>query len=131
MIQVERELIVGFTRDFQLGPCVMFGLGGIFAEIFRDVSFCLPLLTEWDVLEMMDDIKSRKVLEDFRGEAPVDRKTLANILISVGNIEIQYETIREIDINPLMVQANGDVITVDALISLSLLVSSSQLKNSD
>jgi succinyl-CoA synthetase beta subunit len=119
MIPGERELVVGFTRDFQFGPCVMFGLGGIFAELFRDVSFRLPPLTEQDALEMMSDIKSRKILEDFRGNLPVDKENLARILISAGNIGIEYEAIREIDINPLIVQANGVVIAVDALIGLS------------
>jgi len=119
MIHGERELIVGFTRDFQFGPCVMFGLGGIFAELFRDVTFRLPPLTEQDAMEMMGDIQGRKILGDFRGRSPVNKETLARILIIVGNIGTQYEVIHEIDINPLIVRQDGTVIAVDALIGLS------------
>ena len=119
MIKGETELIVGLTRDLQFGPCVMFGLGGIFAEIFRDVSFRLVPLSKQDAIEMMNDIKGRKILEAFRGRSAVNLEMLSRILVSIGDIGAQCESIKEIDINPLIIQADGSGIAVDALISLS------------
>ncbi|OGP89971.1 MAG: hypothetical protein A2156_06015 [Deltaproteobacteria bacterium RBG_16_48_10] len=119
MIFGERELIVGFTRDFQFGPCVMFGVGGFFAELFRDITFRLPPLTERDAIEMMDDIKGNNLLRGFRGSSPVHKEALSRILIVLGDIGIQYSSIKEMDINPLIVQSDGSLIAVDALIGLS------------
>jgi acetyl-CoA synthetase (ADP-forming) len=118
MIYGEREFIVGFTRDPQFGPCVMFGVGGVLAEIFRDISFRLPPLNEGDAIEMMDDIKARDLLLGFRGRSPVQKESLSSILIAVGNIGRDYPGIKEIDINPLMVQGDGSLIVVDALIGI-------------
>ncbi len=76
MIFGERELVVGLTRDFQFGPCAMFGVGGIFAELFRDTSFRLPPLTERDAMEMMDDIRGRNLPRKFSGEVPPRQREL-------------------------------------------------------
>jgi len=73
-------------RDPQFGPCVMFGLGGIFTEILRDVSFRLAPLEKRDALEMMNEIKAHKILDAVRGMEPVDRDILSEMLINVGNI---------------------------------------------
>ena len=118
MIKGDRELMVGLTRDSQFGPCVMFGLGGIFTEILKDVTFRIAPLTQWDAMEMMEDIQGSKILGSFRGKPPVDRETLANILISVGQIGVDYEQINEIDINPLKI-LNGAPVAVDSLIVLN------------
>ncbi|MCK5558630.1 MAG: acetate--CoA ligase family protein, partial [Candidatus Hydrogenedentes bacterium] len=73
MARGNRELICGLTRDEQFGPCVMLGLGGIFVEAVRDVVFRVAPIELRDALEMMDDLKGREVLGEFRGEKAVDR----------------------------------------------------------
>jgi len=115
MIKGDRELMAGLIRDAQFGPCVMFGLGGIFAEILEDVSFRVAPLTRWDAIDMMDEIKGKKILDTFRGEPVADRETLADILLAVGQIGLDHEQVKEIDINPLKL-IDGKPVAVDALI---------------
>jgi len=115
MVKGDRELVIGLTRDDQFGPCVMFGLGGIFTEILEDISFRVAPLRRVDAMEMMDDIRGKKILDAVRGKASVDREVLADILVSLGQIGLDYEKIREIDINPLKI-LDGKPIAVDALV---------------
>jgi acyl-CoA synthetase (NDP forming) len=117
MVKGDRELVVGMTRDPQFGPCVMFGLGGVFTEVLQDVAFRVAPLSRRDAMEMMDDIKARKILESFRGKPAVDREALADILINVGRMGLEQDRIREIDINPLKVPG-GKPVAVDALVVL-------------
>jgi succinyl-CoA synthetase beta subunit len=117
MVKGDRELVIGLTRDDQFGPCVMFGLGGIFTEILEDISFRVAPLRRVDAMEMMDDIRGKKILDAVRGKASVDREVLADILMSLGQIGLDYEKIREIDINPLKI-LDGKPIAVDALVVL-------------
>ncbi len=118
MIKGPRELMVGMTRDPQFGPTVMFGLGGIFAEVFNDAVFRMAPVEEKDALEMMDGIKGRRILGAIRGMAPADRDALADILIRVGQIALNHPAIREIDINPLILDGSRPV-AVDALVVLN------------
>lgn len=117
MVKGDRELVVGLTRDPQFGPCVMFGLGGIFTEILNDTAFRVAPLTRWDATDMMNDIRGKKILEAFRGKPAVDKEALADILIAVGNIGMENDDIDEIDINPLKL-IDGQPIAVDALVVL-------------
>ena len=117
MVKGDRELVVGLTRDAQFGPCVMFGLGGIFTEILEDVAFRVAPLSDWDAKDMMEDIQAKKILEAFRGKPAVDRDALAKILIAVGQIGMEIEQVKEIDINPLKI-LDGKPIAVDALVVL-------------
>jgi acyl-CoA synthetase (NDP forming) len=117
MIKGKRELVIGLIRDPQFGPCVMFGLGGIFTEILKDVSFRLAPLEKRDALEMMDEIKAHKILDSIRGMEPVDREILSEMLINVGRIGVENDTIKEIDINPVIISGSRPV-AVDALIVL-------------
>ena len=119
MIYGQRELIGGFLRDPQFGPCVMLGLGGIFTEILRDVSFRLAPLTDRDVEEMMNDLRCKNIFGPIRGMKEVDKKTLAKILVSIAALGIEYEAITEIDVNPIIINASGEPIAVDAVISLT------------
>src|SRR5208283_1277011 len=82
MVKGQRELMAGLTRDPQFGPCVMFGLGGIFTEILKDVSFRLAPLEEKDALDMMEEIKGHRILDAIRGMEQVNRGTVAGILIA-------------------------------------------------
>lgn len=117
MIKGQRELVVGLSRDPQFGPCVMFGLGGIYTEILRDVSFRVAPLTEFDAMQMMDEIKAKKILDEFRGKPAVDKSLLAKALIAVGQIGLDYNEVKELDINPLIISGDKPV-AVDALVIL-------------
>ena len=115
MVKGQRELVVGLTRDPQFGPCVMFGLGGIFTEVLKDISFRVAPLEKRDALEMMQDIKGNKILEAIRGMEAVDLEQLSDILIQVGRIGLENDSIKEIDINPLIISGNRPI-AVDALV---------------
>jgi acyl-CoA synthetase (NDP forming) len=117
MIRGQRELVVGLTRDPQFGPCVMFGLGGIFTEILEDSVFRVAPLEKFDAMDMMQEIKAHKILDAVRGLEAVDRELLADILIKVGQIGIENENIKEIDINPVII-SRGKPVAVDALVVL-------------
>jgi acetyl-CoA synthetase (ADP-forming) len=117
MIRGKRELVVGLIRDPQFGPCVMFGLGGIFTEILKDVSFRLAPLEKRDALEMMGEIKAHKILDAIRGMDAVDREILSEMLINVGKIGMENDTIKEIDINPVIISGSRPI-AVDALVVL-------------
>ena len=118
MIKGVREFVIGLTRDPQFGPCVMFGLGGIFTEVLNDVSFRVAPISEMDAMEMMDEIKTKKLLDEFRGSPAVDKKALARALVGIGNLGNDYEEIAEIDINPVII-AGDQPIAVDALVVLN------------
>ncbi len=118
MVRGSRELVVGLTRDSQFGPCVMFGLGGIFTEILKDVSFRVAPIEKRDALEMMQEIKARKILGAIRGMPAADLDRLADILIKIGNIGLEEESIQEIDINPLIL-SDSQPVAVDALVVLN------------
>ncbi len=113
----ERELVSGLFRDPQFGPVVMFGLGGVLTEILMDVSFRLAsAMTATDALEMITEIRAAKILDAFRGQAPVNRQHLVQILMGLARIGSEYPQVSEIDINPLVVSADGNIVAVDALL---------------
>jgi acetyl-CoA synthetase (ADP-forming) len=117
LVKGKRELVIGLTRDAQFGPCVMFGLGGIFTEILKDTAFRVAPLEKQDALDMMQEIKAHKILQAIRGMAAVDQDMLAHILMTVGKIGMENEHIKEIDINPLII-SGGKPTAVDALVVL-------------
>ncbi|MBI4963644.1 MAG: acetate--CoA ligase family protein [Desulfomonile tiedjei] len=117
MVSGKRELMVGMTRDAQFGPCVMFGLGGIFTEILKDVAFRLAPLEPVDAMAMMQDIKGRKILEAIRGMEAVDLDQMVQILINVGRLGLENDKIKEVDVNPLII-SKGRPVAVDALVVL-------------
>jgi acyl-CoA synthetase (NDP forming) len=118
MVKGDRELVCGLTRDDHFGPCVMFGLGGIFTEVFEDVVLRLAPLTPWDAREMIREIRSTKIIDPFRGQAAVDIDLLSQILVGLGQIGMEYEDVQEIDINPLKIRPDGNPVAVDALVVL-------------
>ncbi len=117
MVKGKRELVAGLTRDAQFGPCVMFGLGGIFTEILKDISFRVAPLEKRDALEMMQEIKGQKILDSIRGMKAANLDILADILVALGKIGLENENIKEIDINPLIL-SSGKPVAVDALVVL-------------
>ena len=117
MVKGDREFVAGLIRDPQFGPCVMFGLGGIFTEVLKDVTFRVAPLEKRDALEMMDEIKAKKLLDEFRGKPAVNRDILADALINLGRIGLEIDEVAEIDINPLIIDGDTPV-AVDALVVL-------------
>jgi succinyl-CoA synthetase beta subunit len=118
MLKGDREFVIGMSRDPQFGPCVMFGIGGIFTEVIKDVSFRVAPITELDAEEMIDEIRMRKLLDEFRGSPAVDRKALVSALIGIGDLGYKHSEIAEIDINPVIIQGKKPV-AADALVVLS------------
>ena len=108
------EAIVGFTRDESFGPVLMFGLGGIFAEILKDVTFRVLPITEDCAREMMEEIKGFSILCGYRGRS-VDLMALSRLLLNVSNLAIMHPELRELDINPVFLYPSGCV-AVDARI---------------
>ncbi|HNQ85258.1 MAG TPA: acetate--CoA ligase family protein [Deltaproteobacteria bacterium] len=117
MVKGERELVAGLIRDPQFGPCVMFGLGGIFTEVLKDVTFRVAPLEMRDAYEMMDEIKAKKLLDEFRGKPAVNREVLAKALLNLGRIGLEVDEVAEIDINPMIIHEDMPV-AVDALVVL-------------
>ena len=117
MVSGRRELIAGLLRDAQFGPCVMLGLGGIFAEVLDDVAFAVAPLERWDADDLIDALKHREILAAFRGEPAVDRKKLGALLEGLGRIGLERPEIRSIDLNPLIISGAEPVI-VDALVEV-------------
>ena len=118
MVHGHRELMVGMTRDSQFGPCVVFGLGGIFTEVLEDVAFRVAPVDRKDVLEMMQDIRARKILGNIRGMPPADLERLAEIIRVVGEIGLENDIIQEIDLNPVILSGSRPI-AVDALVVLN------------
>jgi acetyl-CoA synthetase (ADP-forming) len=108
---VERgvEVIVGGLRDPQFGPVVMFGLGGVWIELFKDVSYRLAPTTLEKAKRMMMEIRASPVLKRFRGGEPVDIDTLARIIVSVSELMADREDIMEIDVNPIFARRDGAI----------------------
>lgn len=107
------EVILGVIRDPIFGPVLMFGLGGIFVEILEDVAFRAIPLSRRDAEEMVDQIKARKILDGVRGEKAVDRAALVDLLLKVSRIVDAYPELSELDLNPVIVNADGYAV-VDA-----------------
>lgn len=111
------EFVVGATRDPQFGPTVMFGLGGIYVELFKDVAFRLAPISEQESLEMMKDTKAYKLLTGFRGSKPLDTQAVAGTIRAVGELMIHEPQVESVDINPLFVYPKG-ALAVDVRIML-------------
>jgi acyl-CoA synthetase (NDP forming) len=117
MAQKGTEVIVGSVKDAQFGQTVMFGLGGIFVEIFKDVSFRVAPITTEDAKEMISEVKSYPLLKGYRNTPPADIDALASILYKVSKLIMSNPEIKELDLNPVIVYPKGAT-TVDARIIL-------------
>ena len=118
MVQGNRELIAGVVRDPQFGASVMLGIGGILAEAIADVVFRPAPLDRVTAHEMIADLATQKLLGEFRGEAAVDREKLVDVLVGLGKLASERSDIASIDVNPLIVRADGAPIAVDALVEI-------------
>jgi len=111
------EVIIGMTKDPSFGPVLMFGLGGIFVEVLKDVAFRIVPLEKNDASEMINEIKGKKLLEGYRGQDPADIPFLEDILLKLSELVDKTEGIAEIDMNPVFAYKQGAVV-VDARIIL-------------
>jgi acyl-CoA synthetase (NDP forming) len=111
------EVIIGMSKDAQFGPVIMFGLGGVWVEILKDVSFRIVPLERRDAREMIQEIKGRPLLEGYRGQEPVDIANLEELILKVSSFVEQHPEIKELDLNPVFAYKDGAV-AVDARIIL-------------
>jgi acetyltransferase len=111
------ELILGYLRDPQCGPCVMIGLGGVFAETLDDTAFSLAPLNHEKAIRLIRSLKNQPLLDGIRGIPPAPVEEIARYLVILGNLGTAHPTIREIDINPLILTESGPII-VDATLIL-------------
>jgi len=120
MCRSGREVIVGMTRDPQFGPMLMFGLGGIFVEVMKDVTFHLAPITADEAMQMLKGTRSYALLKGARGHAGVDLEAIAGVLQRVSQLTTDFPQISELDINPLIVGEKGtDPVVADARITLA------------
>jgi acyl-CoA synthetase (NDP forming) len=111
------EVIIGMSKDPQFGPVIMFGLGGVWVEVLKDVSFRIVPLERRDAREMIQEIKGRPLLEGYRGQDPVDIANLEELILKVSTFIEQHPEIKELDLNPVFAYKDGAV-AVDARIIL-------------
>ena len=117
MVEKGVETIIGSSEDPQFGPVIMFGLGGIYVEVLKDVAFRVAPIDKEDALEMINDIKSYPLLYGVRGEKRKDINSLAENISVLSHLTYEISEIVEIDINPLMVLEEGCKV-VDARMTL-------------
>jgi len=111
------EVIVGTSKDPQFGPVIMFGLGGIFVEVLKDVSFRIIPLSRKDALEMIEEIKGYPVLQGYRGKEPADISALVEIILKISKVMEQNPEIKELELNPILAYKKG-AMAVDGRIIL-------------
>ncbi|RLI16598.1 acetyl-CoA synthetase [Candidatus Bathyarchaeota archaeon] len=111
------EIIVGAIKDPQFGPALMFGLGGIFVEVLKDVTFRIAPLTRDEAEEMVKEVRAYPLLKGYRNTPPADIEAIVNILLNTSRLVMEHQEIKELDLNPIMVYEKGAK-TVDARIIL-------------
>ena len=116
LISAKREFVAGIFNDAQFGPVVMFGLGGVFTEALGDVVFRVAPVDAVQAGWMLDELRSSKLLGPFRGEKPADRGQLVRTLVGLSRLAQELTDVTEVDVNPLLIDADGRVAAVDALV---------------
>jgi acetate---CoA ligase (ADP-forming) subunit beta len=120
MVRGARELIAGLHRDPQFGLTVMLGLGGILTEAVGRVAFRMVPLERIDAEELLDDLELPALLGPVRGEAPVDRAAVAELVLALAAFGAEEPGVASVDLNPVVVTADGRPVAVDALVELSV-----------
>ena len=118
MMPSSTEVIVGGIRDSQFGPSVMFGMGGIFTEVYKDVAFRVAPIDKIDALNLIHELRGSKILEGIRGQPAADLDALVDVLIDVSSLMSQHSAINQLDLNPVIAYPDG-VCAVDTRIVLS------------
>lgn len=111
------EVIIGMATDPQFGPVLMFGLGGVWVEVLKDVSFKIVPLTRADAANAIREIRAARLLDGFRGSQPVDTAALEDILLRVSEFVAKTPQVKEMDLNPIFAYPEG-AIAVDARVIL-------------
>jgi len=120
MMPAGREIIVGMNRDVQFGPLIMFGLGGVYVNILRDVSFRLAPISAQAASEMITETKSYALLRGVRGEPPADINSIVDVILRISQLSMDFGEINEIDINPLFVyERNNGSLALDVKITVT------------
>ena len=117
MVRGDREFLAGIVRHKSFGTCVVFGLGGVFTEAFNDTAFRLTPLGLSEAEEMIDSLRTQKILREFRGMPAIDREKTADLLQKLSFIPVLHPEIKEIDMNPLIYRGSEPVV-VDSLVIL-------------
>ena len=117
MAQQSTEVIVGAIKDPQFGQTLMFGLGGIFVELLKDVTFRIAPITRQDAEEMITEVKAYPLLKGYRNTPPTDINAIVTVLLNTSKLIMDYPEIKELDLNPVMAYEKGAK-TVDARIIL-------------
>jgi acetyltransferase len=115
-----QEVLVGMNRDPQFGPLITFGLGGIYVETLKDVTFRIAPFSIQEAEEMLTEIRSHAILDGVRGQPPLDKSAIVDVLLRVGQLVQDFPEIVELDINPLVVYPQGQgAIAIDMRLVLS------------
>jgi acetyltransferase len=109
MVPKGKEVILGVSKDPQFGPMLMFGLGGIYVEALKDVTFRIAPISRREAEEMISEIRAYPLLRGVRGERPTDLNAITDALLRVSQLVTDFPEIVELDINPLMVHEQGAV----------------------
>ncbi len=121
MVKGNREMVCGIATDPQYGPMMMFGLGGVFIEVMKDVTFRIAPLTDIDALEMIKSVKAYKLLEGARGTKPAQIGQIQETLLRLSQLVNDFKFIDELDINPLLIsEKTGEGIAVDGRIKVRM-----------
>jgi acetate---CoA ligase (ADP-forming) subunit beta len=118
MMPPSTEVIVGGIRDSQFGPSIMFGMGGVFTEVYKDVAFRVAPLDKIDALNLIHELRGSKIFEGIRGQPPADMDALVDVLIDVSSLMLQHSAISQLDLNPVIAYPDGAV-AVDTRIVLA------------
>lgn len=117
MMPTSTEVIVGGIRDNQFGPSIMFGIGGIFTEIYDDVAFRVAPIDKIDALNLVHELKGSKILEGARGKPPADIDSIINVMINAFSLMMEHDSISQLDLNPVIAYSDS-VCAVDSRIVL-------------
>lgn len=117
MAPASTEVIVGSIKDPQFGPALMFGLGGVFVEVLKDVTFRIAPVNQEEAHEMIEEVKAYPLLKGYRGSPPADINAIVKIILATSKLVMEHEEIKELDLNPIMVYEKGAK-AVDARIIL-------------
>ncbi len=107
MVPQETEIIIGMMKDPHFGPVAMFGMGGIYVEVLKDVSFRIIPLEKRDAQEMITEIKAYEILKGIRGNPPRDIQAIEEVLMKVSQLTMENPEINEIDLNPIFIFEKG------------------------
>lgn len=119
MLSGRREFMAGMFRDPQFGPVIMFGLGGVYTEALADTAFRVAPVSCLDARQMIREIQACKLLDSLRGDLAVQEDVLTGILTGLSELAQKWPEVQEIDINPLLIEKNGNPVAVDALAVLA------------